>query len=126
MVECTKQNLKSEFEHELRHQTLMQTETIDLLRQQIDQLDAQLQQQQAAPQHICSVLPHASPFQDTNLPPQLPLHHFSWNVSMTNNSLVEVMDVLNRSMTNQYTVLQETLRQSQSEVQWQWQGSQRI
>ena len=33
---------------------------------------------------------------------------------MTNNSLVEVMDVLNRSMTNQYTVLQETLRQSQS------------
>ena len=33
---------------------------------------------------------------------------------MTNNNLVEVMDVLNRSMTNQYTVLQETLRQSQS------------
>ena len=27
--------------------------------------------------------------------------------------MVEVMDVLNRSMTNQYTVLQETLRQSQ-------------
>ena len=33
---------------------------------------------------------------------------------MTNNSLVEVMDVLNMSMTNQYTILQETLRQSQS------------
>ena len=33
---------------------------------------------------------------------------------MTNNSLVEVMGVLNRSMTNQYTVLQESLRQSQS------------
>ena len=32
---------------------------------------------------------------------------------MINNSLVEVMDVLNRSMPNQYTVLQETLRQSQ-------------
>ena len=33
---------------------------------------------------------------------------------MTNNSLAEVTDVLNRSMTNQCTVLQETLRQSQS------------
>ena len=33
---------------------------------------------------------------------------------MTNNSLVEVMDILTRSMTNQYTVLQETLRQSKS------------
>ena len=44
-----------------------------------------------------------------NSPP--PLHHFGRNVSMTNNSLVEVMDALNRSLTNQYTVLQETLRQ---------------
>ena len=50
----------------------------------------------------------------TALPPPPPLHHFSQDVSLTNNSLVEVMDVLNRSMTNQYTVLQETLRQSQS------------
>ena len=33
---------------------------------------------------------------------------------MTNNSLVEVTDVLNRSMTNQYAVLQDTLRVSQS------------
>ena len=32
---------------------------------------------------------------------------------MKNNSLVEVIDVLNRSMANQYSVLQETLRQSQ-------------
>ena len=58
--------------------------------------------------------PLAPPFPDTTLPPPQPLHHFGQNVSMTNNSLVEVMDVLNRSMTNQYTVLQETLRQSQS------------
>ena len=41
-VECMKQNLKSEFEYKLRHQTLMQTETINTLRQQIDQLGAQL------------------------------------------------------------------------------------
>ena len=34
-------------------------------------------------------------------------------MSMMNNSLVEVIDVLNRSMTNQYSVLQETLRQVQ-------------
>ena len=33
---------------------------------------------------------------------------------MTNNSLVGVMNVLNRSMTNQYTVLEKTLRQPQS------------
>ena len=59
------------------------------------------------------MLPQTPPFQDTTLPPPPPLHHFSQNVSMTNNSLVEVMDVLNRSMTNQYPVLQETMRQSQ-------------
>ena len=43
-VECTKKNLKSEFEHELRHQSLMQSETINLLKQ-VDQLHIQLQQQ---------------------------------------------------------------------------------
>ena len=48
-VKCMKQNLKSEFEQELRHQTLMQTETINTLRQQIDHLGAQLQQEQASP-----------------------------------------------------------------------------
>ena len=31
-VECAKQNLKSEFDHELQHQTLTQTETINALR----------------------------------------------------------------------------------------------
>ena len=57
--ECMKQNLKSEFEHELRHQTLSETKTINLHRQQVDQLGIQLQQQQAAPQHTHSVLPQA-------------------------------------------------------------------
>ena len=35
-------------------------------------------------------------------------------MSPPDGSLVEVMDVLNRSMTNQYAILQETLRQAQS------------
>ena len=42
------------------------------------------------------------------------LHYYSQNISPSQGSLVEVMDVLNRSMTNQYAILQETLRQSQS------------
>ena len=62
-VEC--QNLKSEFDHELRHQTLTQTETINALRQQIDDLGAQLQQQQVATH---PVLPEATPFQDATTP----------------------------------------------------------
>ena len=37
-VECAKQNWKSEFDHELWHQTMTQTESINVLRQQIDQL----------------------------------------------------------------------------------------
>ena len=41
-VECAKQNLKLEFDHKLRHQSLTQTETINTLKQQIDQLGAQL------------------------------------------------------------------------------------
>ena len=41
-VGCAKQDLKLEFDHKLRHQTLTQTETINTLRQQIDQLGAQL------------------------------------------------------------------------------------
>ena len=32
-IECAKQNLKSEFDHELQHQTLAQTETINALQQ---------------------------------------------------------------------------------------------
>ena len=39
--------------------------------------------------------------------------HFDQKVLIMNISLVEVMDVLNRSMTNQYNVLLETVRQSQ-------------
>ena len=49
---------------------------------------------------------------DSTSPP--PLHHFGQAMSPPTSGLVEVMDVLNRSMTNQYAVLQETMRQSQS------------
>ena len=52
-----------------------------------------------------------SGYHSASPPPQ---YHYNHNVLPTNNSLVEVMDVLHRSMTIQYTVLQETLRQSQS------------
>ena len=41
-VGCAKQNLKSEYDHKLRHETLTQTETINTLRQQIDHLGMQL------------------------------------------------------------------------------------
>ena len=46
--------------------------------------------------------------------PQPPLHPYNQMMSPPGGSLVEVMDVMNRSMTNQYVILQETLRQSQS------------
>ena len=82
-VECTKQNLKSEFDHKLRHQTLTQTETINTLRRQIDQLGMQLQQQQAATQHTCSVLSQAPPFQDTTLPS--PTTHTPFQPKCLNN-----------------------------------------
>ena len=42
------------------------------------------------------------------------LHHLGQIISSPTGSLVEVMDILNRSMTNQYAILQETMRQSQS------------
>ena len=93
---------------------MLETRTLNLLRQQVDKLGIQLQQQQAALQHTHSVLPQAPPLLNTTLPPPSLLHYFGQNVLMTNNSLVEVMDVLNKPMTNQYTVLQETMRQSQS------------
>ena len=110
-VECAKQNLKSEFDHRLQHQALTQTKMINALRQQIDQLGVQLHQQQVATH---PVLPQAPPFQELILLSPPSLHHYNQNISPSNGSLVEVMDVLNRSMTNQYAILQETLRQSQS------------
>ena len=110
-VECVKQNLKSEFDHKNRHQTLTQTKVINALRQQIDLLRAQLWQQQVA---TCPLLPQAPPLQDVTLPPQPPPHHYNHTMSPPAGSLVEVMDVLNRSMTSQYAILQETLRQLQS------------
>ena len=62
----------------------------------------------------CPLLPKAPPLPDVTLPPQSPLHHYNQMMSSPTGSLAEVMDVLNRSMTNQYAVLQETLRQLQS------------
>ena len=110
-VKCTKQNLKSEFDHQLRNQTMTQTETINVLQHQINHLGMQLQQQQAAG---CPLLPHAPLLPEVTVPPQAPLHYYNWLVPQPNDSLVEVMEILNRSMTNQYAILQETLRQSQS------------
>ena len=49
-----------------------------------------------------------------NSTPQLPLHYYNQMMSPTAGSLVEVMDVLNRSMTKHNAILPETLRQSQS------------
>ena len=43
-VECVKQNLKTEFEHELRQKTLTHNRTIESLTQQINQLGEELQQ----------------------------------------------------------------------------------
>ena len=61
------------------------------------------------------VLPQAPPFKDATLPPPLPyIITVKTFHSPSQGSLVEVMDVLNRSMTNQYAILQETLRQPQS------------
>ena len=105
-----KQNLKSEFDHELRHQTLTQTKMINALRQQIDQLGVQLWQQQVA---TCPLLPHVPPLPDVTTSPP-PLHHYSQMMSPSAGSLIEVIDILNRSLTNQYAILQETLRQLQS------------
>ena len=68
---------------------------------------------QGSNQHTCPV-PQAPPFQNTTLPSPPPQYHYGHHAPPANSSLVDVMDVLNRSMTNQYKVLQETLRQSQS------------
>ena len=78
-AECAKQNLKSEFDHELRHQTMTQTETINAQRQQIDQLGAQLQHQQAMTQYMHPV-PQPPPFQDPTLPPQPLQYHYGHHV----------------------------------------------
>ena len=102
-VKGVKQNLK--FNHELWHQTL--TQTINALQHQVDQLGVQLQQ-------LHPLLPQVLPLQDTTLPPQPPLHYYNQQMSPPMDSLVEVMYVLNRSMTNQYAILQKTLRQLQS------------
>ena len=77
---------------------MTQTGTINILRQQIDQLGAQLQHQQATNQYTHPV-PQAHPFQDATLPSPPLQYHYNHHAPPTNNSLVEVMDVLNRSMT---------------------------
>ena len=110
-VECAKQNLKSEFDHQLRNQTLTQTETINALQHQINHLGMQLQQQQVAGHPL---LPQAPPLPEATVPSQAPLHYYNQSVPQPNDSLVEVMDILNRFMINQYAILQEMLRQSQS------------
>ena len=65
------------------------------------------------PTHVPSITKH-TPISGYNSASSTPQYHYGQNISPTNDSLVDVMDVLNRSMTNQCMVLQETLRQSQS------------
>ena len=60
------------------------------------------------------MLPQALSLPDVTLPPPPPIHHLGQTISSPTSVLVEVMDVLNRSMTNQYATLQEMLRLSQS------------
>ena len=110
-VKCMKQNPKTEFDHQLRNQTLTQTETINALQHQINHLRMQLQQQQPAGHPLS---PQPPQFPEATVPPQAPLHYYNQSVLQPNDSLVEVMHILNRSMTSQYTILQEILRQSQS------------
>ena len=106
-------------------------ETINALWHQFDQLGVQLQQQQATNHPL---LLQAPPLPDTTLPHQPHLHYYNQQMSPPTGSLVEVMDVLNRSMTNQYAILQETLRQLWSaykehylsSVQSWWQGPTRV
>ena len=62
-IECAKQNLKSEFGHELQHQTLAWKETINALQQ------VQLWQQQVATH---SLFPQAPPLLDAILSPSHP------------------------------------------------------
>ena len=108
-----KQNLKSEFDHELRHQTMTQTKMINAPRQEIDHLGAAL----ATAGSPTPIVAPGSPTPGCDSTPPPPLHHYNQMMLPPAGSLVKVMDVLNRSMTNQYAVLQETLRQLQSTLQ---------
>ena len=65
-----------------------------MLWHQIDHLGTQLQQQQAAGHPL---LLQAPPLLEVTVPPQAPLHYYNWSVPQPNDSLVEVMDILNRS-----------------------------
>ena len=83
---------------------MTQTETINAIQHQVDQLGVQLQQQQVA---TCPLLPQAPPLPDATVPLQPSLHYYNQQMSPPTVSLLEVMDMLNRFMTNQYAILQD-------------------
>ena len=96
-VECAKQNLKSEFDHELRHQTLTQTETINTEAADRSVGHAVVTTADSHPTHMLSVTTSTS---ISGYNPASPTTPTSFQSKYFNNksSLVEVMDVLNRSM----------------------------
>ena len=55
---CARQNLKSEFDHELQHKTLAQGEIIHALQHQIDQLGHSISSSRWPHIHCCPRLPH--------------------------------------------------------------------
>ena len=77
-VECVKQNLKTEFEHELRQQTLTHNRTIETLTQQINQLGEQLRQRQAA---------------NTHTPYKLSLHCYLTHLYLPHHPLLTLRDI---------------------------------
>ena len=62
--------------------------------------------QQFILQHQCYTILHTSmarealPLPEATVPPQVPSHYYNWPVPQPNDSQVEVMDILNKSVTN--------------------------
>ena len=110
-VECAKQNLKLEFKHELHTRLWFRQRQLMHYNIKLTSWGHGFSSSRWLHAHCCPRLPHSW------IQLYLPSHPCIITSSQCYHllaALVEVMDMLYRFMTNQYAILQETPRQSQS------------
>ena len=118
--ECAKKELSTHYQQQMNQQEINHSQSVNALKQQINDVAIQLYQQQAATQEFNHTQPHPTMPLDTSFPPppqtinQSQYHSIYQNTLGMNESLLQGLGMMHKSITTQCLVLQDQMRQSQS------------
>ena len=117
--QCAKKEVSTHYQQQMNQQEINHSQSVNAVKQQINDLATQLHQQQAT-QQFNHTQPHPTTTLDTSFQPtpqtinQSQYHSIYQNMSGMNESLLQGLGMLHKSITTQCLVLQDQMRQSQS------------